>query len=318
MCPGCLRVQWYWAIFLQIRFDKNQFLSERAFARSRLLWGRLCSMIFGWEWALDAFLGLDQSFILVLTGASQPYYRLRNHMEGKSASCCEFARAAIFAAPCDTCCIANTFSVTFQLHCWQLVANTFCDFAFVSLVCVAQMCRGARWWPRATRNGPNRTELCVVADALSHKPSWRWKRAFQLVRHAKRASQLCPSQFASMMCACYMHMHVRMLQHAWHACSCRFRSINDTFCMYHVYVTCGALYSTAWTADDVMEHEHGDVCTKFDSIQTQRTVTLSILVSKSICWMPNVNEVYTIMHALFLTPKVTVYYVIRVKHVGVL
>ena len=25
--------------------------------------------------------------------------------------------------------------------------------------------------------------------------------------------------------------------------------------MYHVYVTCGALYSTAWTADDDMEHE---------------------------------------------------------------
>ena len=31
--------------------------------------------------------------------------------------------------------------------------------------------------------------------------------------------------------------------------------------MYHVYVTCGALYSTAWTADDDMEHEHGAMCT---------------------------------------------------------
>ena len=29
--------------------------------------------------------------------------------------------------------------------------------------------------------------------------------------------------------------------------------------MYHVYVMCRALYSTAWTAGDDMEHEHGAV-----------------------------------------------------------
>ena len=143
---------------------------------------------------MGAFLGLDHSFLLVQSGASNSFYRLRNPIEGKSASCCKFARAAIFAAPCDTCCIATTFSVTFQLHCLQLVAFTFCDFAFVSLVCIAQICGGARWWARATRNGPKRTELTIAEDAPSHTAAILCVGARDHIRCAPRASELCQSQ----------------------------------------------------------------------------------------------------------------------------
>ena len=142
---------------------------------------------------MDAFLGLDHSFLLVQSGAPNSFYRLRNPIEGKSASCCKFARAAIFAAPCDTCCIATTFSVTFQLHCLQLVAFTFCDFAFVSLVCIAQICGGARWWARATRNGPKRTELTIAEDAPSHTAAILCVGAREHIRCAPRASELCKS-----------------------------------------------------------------------------------------------------------------------------
>ena len=142
---------------------------------------------------MDAFLGLDQSFFLVLTGASQPYYRLRNPIKGKSASCCEFARAFDYAAPCDTCCIANTFSVTFQLHCLQLVASTFCDFGPVSLVCIAQICRGATWWSSSMRNCPQRIELTIAEDAPSHTAAILCVGTREHTRCAPRASELCKS-----------------------------------------------------------------------------------------------------------------------------
>ena len=160
---------------------------------------------------MDAFLGLDHSFLLVQSGASNSFYRLRNPVEGKSASCCKFARAAIFAAPCDTCCIATTFSVTFQLHCLQLVASTFCDFAFVSLVCIAQICGGASWSSPAMVNTPPLPARNARHRDFLRAPSQCTGCAHEHIRRAQRASQLCTSCFAS--CTC---MYVCML--LLHAC----------------------------------------------------------------------------------------------------